>query len=69
MRRASDSLEEHRPKIWRELLRIVQAVESPQLEEDDSGCDDGTSEWPSAGFVDPGDKSNAPLLESAFLPK
>jgi hypothetical protein len=69
MGRTGDSLEERRPEFGRQLLGIIETVEPPKLKENNGGSDDGTSERSAAGFVDASDENDAPLLESAFVPK
>ena len=53
----------------RQFLGIIETVESPELEENDGGCDDRASERSATGLIDAGDENDAPLLESAFVPK
>ena len=69
MGRAGNSLEELRPEFGAQLLGIVETVESPVLEKNNCGSNYGTGERTATGFVDAGDKKNAPLLKSALLPE
>ena len=64
-----DALEQSRPEFGRQFFGIVETIKSSEFEENDGGSDDRTSERSAAGFIDAGDKNDAPLLESAFVPK